>query len=77
MLCSTATCRLSKGALKINSEETMDIITLPPNHFLGQSPQSSSQFVSNVFRQILDTSSERYQDKAVFVSTIYPPLEIL
>lgn len=53
------------------------IMTLPPNHFLRQSPQSSCQFVSNVFWQILDTSSKRYQDKAMLLSTIYPPLQIL
>lgn len=68
---------LSKRIQKISGEETIYIITLPPNHFLGQSPQSSGQFGSNVFWQILDASSKRHQDKAMLISTIYPPLEIL
>ena len=71
------TCGLSKRIHKISGEETIYIITLPPNHFLGQSPQSSGQFGSNVFWQILHASSKRHQDKAMLISTIYPPLEIL
>lgn len=71
------TCGLSKRIRKISGEETIYIIPLPPNHFLGQSPQSTGQFGSNVFWQILDASSKRHQDKAMLMSTIDPPLEVL
>lgn len=77
VLCFPGSCGLSKSILKPNREQTLYIATLPPKHFLGQSPQSSSQFVSNVFWQILDTRSKRHQDKAMFMSTIDPPLKIL
>lgn len=55
----------------------MHVWVLPPDDTLGQPGERSCQFVSNVLREVLDSSSERHDHKAVLCGVFHPQLKIL
>lgn len=70
-------CNASRKQACSNPPQVAPTLPLPPDNPLGQPGQGLCQLIGDVFRQVLHSSAEEDEDKAVLVSTVHPRLEVL